>query len=76
MGGDGTALDPRTPSSDDDEADIIVCGVNGLSRNVAVDAVLRNQSPGGRFASNREKNRDSCIKMGSVFRTMGCRKIP
>ena len=34
-GGEGAALDPWTPSSDDDEADIIVCGVNGLSRNVA-----------------------------------------
>jgi hypothetical protein len=39
---------------------------------------------GGRFPANREKNRDSCLKMGfafdsaldSVFMTMGCRKIP
>jgi hypothetical protein len=39
---------------------------------------------GGRFPANREKNRDSCLKMGfgfdfalnSVFRTLGCKKIP
>jgi hypothetical protein len=38
----------------------------------------------GPFPANREKNRDSCLKwasaldfvLDSVFRTMGCRKIP
>ena len=32
-----------------------------------VDAVLRNQSPAGRFPANREKDRDSCLKWASAL---------